>query len=41
MTKEWIEMDGEEFYRFLQTKEAKGRRFIFLSNNGDDECDEI
>lgn len=41
MTKEWIEMDGEEFYRFLQTKEAKGRRFILLSNNGDDECDEI
>ena len=34
-TKEWIEMDGDEFYRFLRTEDAKGRYFIQLTNDGD------
>ena len=29
-TKEWIEMDGDEFYRFLRTEDAKGR-YLFSS----------
>ena len=40
-TKEWIEMDGENFYRFLASDEARGRRFVRIANNGDDECDVI
>ena len=40
-TKEWIEMDGENFYRFLASDEAKGRRFVRIADNGDDECDVI
>ena len=40
-TKEWIEMDGESFYRFLASDEARGRRFVRIANNGDDECDVI
>ena len=39
--KEWIEMEGDEFYRFLHTKEAKGRYFIQLTNDGDTDCDVI
>ena len=39
--KEWIELEGAEFYRFLRTDEAKGRYFIRLGNDGDNECDEI
>lgn len=39
--KEWIEMNGADFYRFLRTDEAKGRHFIRLGNDGDSECDEI
>ena len=40
-TKEWIEMDGDEFYRFLRTEDAKGRYFIQLANDGDTDCDVI
>ena len=40
-TKEWIEMDGERFYRFLASEEANGRRFVRIADNGDDECDVI
>ena len=40
-TKEWIEMDGDEFYRFLRTEDAKGRYFIQLTNDGDTDCDVI
>ena len=40
-TQEWIEMDGESFYRFLASDEARGRRFVRIANNGDDECDVI
>ena len=40
-TKMWIEMDGESFYRFLASDEAKGRRFVRIADNGDDECDVI
>ena len=40
-TKEWIEMDGDDFYRFLRTEEAKGRYFIQLANDGDPDCDVI
>ena len=40
-TKEWIEMDGDEFYRFLRTEDAKGRYFIQLANDGDPDCDVI
>lgn len=40
-TKEWIEMDGDEFYRFLRTEDAKGRYFIQLANDGDSDCDVI
>ena len=39
--KEWIEMEGDEFYRFLHTKEAKERYFIQLTNDGDEDCDVI
>ena len=39
--KEWIEMEGDEFYRFLHTKEAKARYFIRLKNDGDEDCDVI
>ena len=40
-TKEWIEMDGEDFYRFLASDEARDRRFVRIADNGDDECDVI
>ena len=40
-TKEWIEMEGDDFYRFLRTEEAKGRYFIQLANDGDPDCDVI
>ena len=40
-SKEWIEMDGDDFYRFLRTEEAKGRYFIQLANDGDPDCDVI
>ena len=39
--KEWIEMEGDEFYRFLRTEDAKGRYFIQLANDGDPDCDVI
>ena len=39
--KEWIEMEGDEFYRFLRTEDAKGRYFIQLTNDGDSDCDVI
>ena len=34
-------MDGDEFYRFLRTEDAKGRYFIQLTNDGDTDCDVI
>lgn len=34
-------MDGDEFYRFLRTEDAKGRYFIQLTNDGDPDCDVI
>ena len=34
-------MDGESFYRFLASDEAKGRWFVRIADNGDDECDVI
>ena len=34
-------MDGETFYKFLASEKAGGRRFVRISDNGDDECDVI
>ena len=32
-TKEWIEMDGKSFYRFLASDEARGRRFVRIAES--------
>ena len=38
---EWIQMSGEEFYRFTRSEEGKGRYFIHLTDDVGYEADEI
>ena len=38
---EWMQMSGEEFYRFTHSKEGKGRYFIHLTDDIGYEADEI
>ena len=38
---EWIQMSGEEFYRFTHSEEGKGRYFIHLTDDVGYEADEI
>ena len=39
--KEWIEMNGREFYQFISSDAAKGRYYALLGNACSDESDEI
>ena len=38
---EWMQMSGEEFYRFTHSEEGKGRYFIHLTDDVGYEADEI
>lgn len=38
---EWMQMSGEEFYRFTRSEEGKGRYFIHLTDDIGYEADEI
>ena len=38
---EWMQMSGEEFYRFTRSEEGKGRYFIHLTDDVGYEADEI
>ena len=38
---EWLQMSGEEFYRFTHSEEGKGRYFIHLTDDVGYEADEI
>lgn len=38
---EWLQMSGEEFYRFTHSEEGKGRYFVHLTDDVGYEADEI
>ena len=38
---EWLQMSGEEFYRFTHSEEGRGRHFIHLTDDVGYEADEI
>ena len=38
---EWLQMSGEEFYRFIHSEEGEGRYFIHLTDYVGYEADEI
>ena len=38
---EWLQMNGEELYRFTHSEEGKGRYFIHLTDDVGYEADEI
>ncbi len=38
---EWLQMSGEEFYRFIHSEEGEGRYFIHLTDDVEYEADEI